>query len=143
MTERPAILMRRSGDNLMPCSVMDSEAVREFDSGKAVRVKITQPRNVGQHRLYFAALKLVHENLDDPPSIDKLHDAVKVRLGYCSVMKFKGGGEVTIPDSIAFDRMKQPEFNKFFAAFCRLVHDVIVPGLDSEALEAKAREMLG
>ena len=142
MTERPAILMKRDGETLKPCSSMDADALREFTAGKTVRVKITQPRNVGQHRLYWMALKLVHDNLDDPPPIDKLHEAVKVRLGYCSTMRFKDGSEVTMADSIAFDAMPQDVFKGFFDAFKRLVTEVIIPGMDSETLEAEARELL-
>jgi hypothetical protein len=134
--------MKRDGDALKPCSNMDAEALREFASGKTVRVRVTQPRNVGQHRLYWAALKLVHDNLDDPPSIDKLHEAVKVRLGYCSVIRFKDGSEVTMADSIAFDAMPQDVFKGFFDAFKRLVTEVIIPGMDSDTLEAEAKALL-
>lgn len=122
---------------------MDAEALKAFDAIKTVRVKITQPRNVGQFRLYWAALKLVHDNMEDPPTLDKLHDAVKVRMGYFTTMKFKDGTEATIPDSIAFDRMEQPEFKVFFDKFKALVHEVIVPGLGGETLEREANEMLG
>lgn len=143
MTETPAILMKRVGERLYPCSAMDAEAVRQFDGSKSVRVKITQPRNVQHHRLYWAALQLVRDNMDDPPPLMKLHDAIKVRLGYFSTVTFKDGSVATISDSIAFDKMNQETFRAYFDAFAKLVHEVIVPGLGSDVLEAEANAMLG
>lgn len=142
MGDSPAILMRRVGERLYPCSQMDAEAVKAYDATKVVRVKITQPRNVNQHRLYWAAVKLVHDNMDDPPPLDKLHEAIKVRLGYFSTVTFSDGSVAQIADSIAFDKMNQSDFKAYFDAFAKLVHEVIVPGLGSEVLENEARAML-
>lgn len=142
MTERPAILMRRVGNTLQPCAKMDAEALEAFDAKRTVRVRITQPRNVGQHRLYWAALKLSWENMDDPPPLDKLHEAVKVRLGYASTMTFKDGSSVIIPQSIAFDQMPQDQFKEFFAAFVHFVQTVLIPGIDKADFEREAEAML-
>lgn len=142
MSERPAIEMVRRGGFLVPASPIDSEALEAFTPGKRLKAKITQARSVQHHRLYWSALQLVRDNMDDPPPLNKLHEAIKVRLGYFSTITFADGSVATIPDSIAFDKMSQDEFRDYFDAFAKLVHEVIVPGLGSEVLENEARAML-
>jgi len=143
MSERPAIEMVRRGSFLVPVAPIDAEALERFTPGKRLRVRITQPRNVQQHRLYFAALNLVRDNMDDPPPLDTLHEAIKVKLGYVRTMTFKDGSTATIPASIAFDKMDAQTFREFFDAFAKLVFEVLIPGLKSDVLEAQAKEMLG
>ena len=142
-SERPAIEMVRRGAFLTPASPIDAEALESFPQGKRLRVRITQPRNVQQHRLYWAALQLVRDNMDNPPPLDTLHDAIKVKLGYVRTMTFKDGTEAVVPLSIAFDKMDQSAFRSFFDAFVDLVHTAIIPGVGKEAFENEARLMLG
>lgn len=143
MADDAPILMRRLGDRLEPCAEMDAINLRAFTGGKPVRVRITQPRNVGRLRLYWALLNKVHENMDNPPPIEKLHEAIKVRLGYVETIRFKGGEVVTLPASIAFDKMEEPEFGKFMERFKAFLTEVVIPGLNRPALEQAAREILG
>lgn len=143
MTERPAIEVVRRGGFLVPASPIDSEALEAFPQGKRLKARITQPRNVQHHRLYWAAIQLVRDNMDDPPPLETLHDAVKVKLGYTRTMTFKDGTQAIIPASIAFDKMDQGEFRAYFDAFARLVNEVLIPGLGSADLEREARLMLG
>lgn len=142
-SERPAIEMVRRGAFLTPASPIDAEALESFPQGKRLKVRITQPRNVQQHRLYWAALQLVRDNMDDPPPLEKLHEGVKIKLGYYSTMTFKDGTTVVVADSIAFDKMDQSAFREFFDAFVDLVHTAIIPGVGKEAFENEARLMLG
>ena len=143
MTERPDLYMFRRGNFLFPCGPLDSEGLERFPKGSRLKVKITQPRSIGLHRLYWAALQLVRDNMDDPPSLDALHAAVKVRLGYVTPIKFKSGEVVQIPGSIAFDQMDEAEFRQFFERFKDLVRTKLIPGIGKQAFEAAALEMLG
>lgn len=143
MSEEFPILMRRVLDKLVPASSMDADRLREFPSGRAVRVRVTLPRNVGRLRLYFALLRVVHQNMDNPPPEAKLHEAIKVRLGYSQTIRFKDGSESIVPDSVAFDKMSETDFAEFLERFKDFLTTVIIPGLDKPALEAAANEILG
>lgn len=143
MSDDRPIIMRRQFDRLVPAAEMDADALRALPMGKALRVRVTQPRNVGRLRLYWALLHKVHENMPSPPSIEKLHEAVKVRLGYTETIRFKGAPDAVIPASIAFDKMTEAEFVAFFDRFVTFLTTVVIPGLSAPALEAAAREMLG
>ena len=136
MAERPAILMQRRGSFLAPMSPLDEAAVAELPAAKALRVRITQPRNVGRFRLYWALLTIVHDNMDRPPPLETLHEAVKLRLGLSTPVRFKSGDVVEVPRSIAFDAMEETEFTTFFESFKDLIHA-------SPAMEKAASELLG
>ena len=142
MTERPSLYVHRVGEGLFPESSFDASLIREMDAGKRMKAMLTMPRNVDRLRFYFAALELVRDNLDNPPSKATLHDAVKVRLGYTQTVNGVGG-PIVLPASVAFDKMPEDEFKGYLADFKRLVTETIIPGLDSAQFEAAAREMLG
>lgn len=139
----PPMMMRRIGNALVPCSLLDAEFLAERVGAKAVRVQTTQPRSAGRNRLYWAMLKLIAANLDPSPPLPKLHDAVKVRLGYTTEIRFKSGDTVDVADSTAFDAMTEDQHKEFFERFKDLVETTIIPGLDSADLEREARAMLG
>lgn len=140
--EKPPIFMYRRGTMLHPQGALDSETVMNLPAGKPLRVRITNPRNVPQHRLYWAMLALVCDNLDQPLQPEALHAWIKIRLGYSITIPTKSGVEV-VPGSIAFDKMGQPEFQAFFRQAVDLVAGQIIPGISKPKLEAEARAMLG
>lgn len=141
--EKPPILMQRRGGFLMPCSPMDAEMVEAFPSGKPLRVRITQPRSLPQHRLYWSMLQKVCENLEQPITTETLHQWIKLRCGVIEPIILRTGEIQEVPGSIAFDQMDQVSFNAFFQRAVDLICEHIIPGLEKPALEREAREMLG
>lgn len=142
MSDAPPILMRRVLDKMVPASQLDADHLRKFPANKALRVRVTMPRNVGRLRLYWALLKVVHENMDHPPPIETLHEAIKVRLGYTETIRFKGAQSVELPSSIAFDKMAEPEFIVFMDRFKAFLTETVIPGLGKPELEEAAAEIL-
>lgn len=141
-SERPAILMVRRGAFLAPLGPVDASAIERLPSnGKALKVKVTQPRSGPQHRLYWTIIGLVADNLEDV-SEDTLHDVIKLRCGYAKAVKTRRGIEY-VPASIAWDKMPQDEFNVFFEKAMRFICDDVIPGMSRPALEREARELLG
>lgn len=143
MNERAPLLMHRRGASLIPHGPMDAEALLGFDAGKPLRVRITQPRNIGRHRLYWAMVQLIRENMDKPPPADTLHEAIKVMLGLTQTVRLKDGTVVTLPGSIAFDTMDEPGFRSFLEDFKTLVRERIIPGMGKREFETAALEMMG
>lgn len=139
---RPPILMHRRGSQLIAHGPMDEEAIRALPAGKVLKVAVSQPRSVPQHRLYWAALALVCENLDIGMTTETLHKVVKVMLGYTQTIQ-TASGPVVIEGSIAFDAMNGGEFRAFLDGFFELVRTKIIPGINKTAFEREAREMMG
>jgi len=105
--ERPPIIMRRRGSFLAPEGPCDGEAIERFPAGKLLKVRVTQPRSLPQHRLYFVLLDKIAENLDQAIDGDDLHEWVKLKLGYVRLVRQRSGDIVEVPRSIAFDKMPQ------------------------------------
>lgn len=143
MAERPAIQMMRRGSFLVPIAPTDSNGLDVYPANKPLKVKITQPRSLQQHRLYWSMLDLVAENLDQNITGEDLHEWMKLKLGLCNPVRQRNGDTVMVTQSIAFDKMSQSEFRQFFDKAKLLLITQIIPGLDSEALEREARMMLG
>lgn len=131
----------RRGSFLAPLTPFDSEQLERFAPGKPIKAKLTQPRSVPHHRLYWAMLAKVCENLDNIPT-ETLHEVVKLRCGYATTVRTKSG-PVTVPGSIAFEKMTQPEFREFFERAVAFVCEQIIPGLGRDRLKREVAEMLG
>jgi hypothetical protein len=141
MTEKPSLFVHRVGDRLLPCAPLDAELIRAFDAKGKLRCVLTKPRNPDRLRFYFACLQLIRDNLDGAPSVEKLHEMVKVMMGYTITIKTKR--DVTVlPASIAFDKMDESEFKVFIEDFKRLVTERIIPGIGTEPFERAALEMI-
>lgn len=101
---------------LSPSSRFDAELLDEYPKGTEVEVYIKRKRSLPQMRLYW---KLLHEVIATTgakyPSAEHLHDGLKLALGYTSEVINAETGEVhVIPDSVAFSRMDQRQFQEFF-----------------------------
>lgn len=142
-SERPPILMQRRGAFLVPQAPIDGEMLEAFPAGKTLKVKVTQPRNVKAHRLYFAMLRLVADNLSVPVTTAALHEWVKLKTGVTAAIPLKSGNVDLVPGSIAFDQMDDDEFRSFLESAKTLIVEHLIPGLSKPALEAEARAMLG
>jgi hypothetical protein len=141
MSDEAPLMMVRRGSFLAPYTPFDSEQLEGFPAGRAMRVKLTQPRSVPHHRLYWAMLNKVCENLDTIPP-KTLHGLVKLRCGYAIEVRTKSGVE-RIPGSIAFDKMTAPEFREFFERAVTFICEQVLPGLRSADLKREIEQMLG
>ena len=144
MTDRPAILVQRRGDFLVPQAPTDSDRIRALPAGKPLRIDVRQPRRSNpQLRLYWAMLGLVCDNLDQPMKPETLHEWLKMKLGVVEPIKLRSGAIDTVPGSVAFDKMDHAEFTAYMQQAKDLLVHHIIPGMNSAALEREARAMLG
>lgn len=141
--ERAPIQMVRRGSFLAPYTPFDSEQLERFSAGKVLRVRVSQARSAKQLRLYRAMLNLVVANLDQEVTDDALHEWMKLKLGYTMPIRQRNGDIVHVPASVAFDKMDQPTFQRFFDEAKRMVQVHLIPGLNSAHLEREIYAMLG
>lgn len=118
------ILMERSraSRSLIPYDEHALEQLSEVPFGKPVMCKVTQPRSVDQHRFYWVELSKIVKATECAPTAEHLHQALKLALGY-TMPVFDAKGEIVshVPDSTAFGKMSQHEFNTYFNAVQKLV----------------------
>jgi low temperature requirement protein LtrA len=143
-SEKPPILVVRRSGFLQAASPLDEEMIRALPAGVNLKIKVTQPRrSVPQHRLYWAFISLVAENLDQDVSPDTLHEWFKLRCGVVKEIRLRNGEIITVPGSTSFDKMEHADFNLYFTQVKDLVINHLIPRADCEAFEREALNMIG
>ena len=125
-----------------------TESLRSLAPGEIYRVKLTRPRNLKFHRLFFALLTVVHSNLSDGmlakyPTVDRLLWEIKLQTGRFDMHETLGDKMVPIPKSISFARMDQGKFDKFFTAALGVVRKFIIPGISERELRDAIDDEIG
>ena len=131
---------------LRPAEPRADEWLMRIKIGKIVAVE--QPklqRNPDHHRLYWALVDLVWNNIDHDryPSRDDLHAALKISAGLRTRLVLPNGEIGFIPGSIAFNKMGQVEFSEFFDRMCDQIAKYFLPGVTSVELKREVEQMIG
>jgi hypothetical protein len=139
------ILCTRTLSGLAPADAAAEEALRKVKMGSLLTVDVKQPRNAKMHRLYWALIGLVWENMDHEryPSADTLHEAIKFAAGIRQRVELPNGEHFYIAGSIAFNQMDQAAFDTFFNRVCDLVAKHFLPGVTDAELRREVSQMTG
>lgn len=130
---------------LRPADILGDEAFSKIKNGELVTVEIKRPRNLAHHRLYFALVRLVWDNIDHDryPSVDDLHGAIKISVGLRTRIEMPDGTVAYMPGSIAWAKMDQDQFSAFFERVCDAVAKWFLPGVLSAELRREVEQMIG
>lgn len=130
---------------LRPADEAGQEALRKLGNGELVTVEVRKSRNIRHHRLFWALMTIVHQNLDGDryPTVEDLTAAVKIAVGLRTRIELPSGEIGFIPGSIAFNKMDQTAFSEFYNRVCDLIAKHFLPGIDSEALKDEVEIMCG
>ena len=138
--QRPCYVKRTLG-GLVPADRNAEELIGRHALGTVLRVELKKPRNLRHHRLYWAMLALICDNLDAVRP-ETLHDLIKLRTGCVHVVR-TARGTVALPGSIAFERMDQAAFRDFFDRAVDVIVTDVIPGLDRDDLTRELDAMIG
>lgn len=138
-------ICRKELGKLVPVDDAGADALHKLKHGSLVQVEMKQPRNISHHRLYWALVSLVWDNLphETYPSPEILHERLKVAAGIRTEFTLPDGTRGFIPGSIAFHNMDQSEFSAFYNRVCDLIATHFLPGVQVEALKAEVESMIG
>lgn len=145
MTDSRLVFVNTAG-GLMPADSRAEEWRGKVKLGSLVVIDPPkQPRNVNHHRLYWALIDVVWQNIDQEryPTREDLHEAIKVSAGLRKRFELPDGTVGFIPGSIAFHKMSQPEFAAFYDRVCDIVAKYFLPGVTAEQLKRQVSEMIG
>lgn len=139
------ILLRKQFGSLRPVDPAGEEMLTKIPNGATVQAEIRRPRNVRHHRMYWALISLVWENIDQEryPSPEDLHAAIKIAAGLRTRIVLPDGTVGFIPGSTAFHKMDQAAFDQFYNRVCDLIARHFLPGVSSEDLKREVLEMIG
>lgn len=129
-------------DCLVPADDESSARIARVEFGEVAEIRIVRHRSLPQHRLFFGILQHVAENsrFETP---ERLLVALKIRLGRYDLCRLPNGRDVPVPQSIAFEKMDQAEFQTFFNDAVRLICEEVLDHYDQAALVREVAEMVG
>lgn len=134
--EKPGIIVKRTPRGLSPASGYDAEVLAGLPLGAEFDLLPRSRRSLPQLRTYWKALTLVVNATDLWPSPEHLHEALKIDLGYVTVIRGMDGKRLVITDSAGINAMDATEFKAFFdRAMARLAE---VTGIDPLSFLAEA-----
>jgi hypothetical protein len=110
----PPPIVTLTANGLRPLDALDAQEIMGDPVGTQYDLVKHTKRRWKQLRTYWKALHLVVQNDDRWPTAEHLHDDLKHSCGYVrQVLNFETGELGTVVDSIAFDKMTQPEFQEY------------------------------
>ena len=77
------------------------------------KIAITQPRNIGFHKKYFALLNLCYENQETFNNIDDMREWLTLKAGYFRRVQTPTG-TIFKADSISFAKMDELSFGEYY-----------------------------
>lgn len=138
-------LAAKSLGSLRPVDDVGEDALRKIGQGEVIEVEIKRRRNIKHHRMYWALITLVWQNMDGDryPTAEDLHAAVKIAAGLRTTIVLPNGDVGYIPGSTAFHKMDQTAFDAFYDRVCDLIAKHFLPGVTSAELKREVRSMIG
>lgn len=109
----PLVRLGKNGA-ISAATAFDSELINGFKEGDEFFLKPLKRRSNPQIRAYWEMITRVNEATGAFPTPEHFHDALKIECGYVEIRKGMNGRHYITTDSIAFNSMRQDEFNKFF-----------------------------
>lgn len=133
---------------LTPKYESDREEFKKLKRNAEVVVEIKKGRNIEFHKKYFALLKLTFENfpewLEDTlnvHSVEDLRTRIKIDLGLYDISHY-GNQSIIIPKSIAFDKMDETEFEKFYRMSVNHIIKNYLKGVSNKQIEEEIWKFL-
>ncbi len=118
----PPPTVTRTDKGLRPANAWDAEALSTDPIGTEYELAKITRRKPKQHRTYWRALNLVVKATNRWPDAEHLHDEIKLACGYYRKAANLATGEMMlIPDSTAFDKMDQEQWQHFMDRAMELI----------------------
>ena len=130
----------KSGSKLIPCTSEDKEKIGNMPVGEPFQIRYVEIRNVRHHRLYFAFINKVFQNLPEKfdknwPDVDSFRRSMQMYAGYYDeTISLKGETHLQ-PKSIAFDKLDEMAFSELHTKVKNVIGKNILPEIDMDIVE--------
>jgi len=130
-------LFRRAALSFVPVNREARELLAAIREGASVFIEVWSPRNMAQHRKYFAVLRNVVEATGKWTSQEHLRRDILLSLHrYDEHVSELTGEVIKVPHSMAVASMPKDEFERLYADTIALLTDAL--GADPEMLTQEA-----
>lgn len=130
---------------LRPADEAGAEVLRKLANGELLTVEIKRPRSIKHHRMFWALMTVVWNQMDRDkyPTVEDLAGAIKILVGLRTRVELPDGLIGFIPGSISFHKMDQTGFDDFYNRVCDLIAEKFLPGVTSDELRHEVSLMIG
>ena len=118
------ILCRNTLQGLVPLYPSDYDEKRKLKLGQDYVCEITNPRNIGFHKKFFALINIGHENTKLKMPLDTYRKYITVKAGFFTAYET---AKVIYydPDSISFASMSQDKFEEVYSRVLdKIIEDI-------------------
>lgn len=127
----PALFLKLP-HGFVPAGELAKKVFARVKVGEVVRLEPKRSRSLPWHRRYWALVNLIADNTSY--SKKQIHELLKLRCGCSMEIIERSGNVVTVPDSIAFDKMSADEWADYWERVVAYVSSDLLPGITSAAL---------
>ena len=137
-----AVFIKRGG-SLIPAEEEATDLLAKIAEGKEVVVEVRQARNIRAHRLYWALMGLLADNVDWIPHKEAASTMVKIATHEVDTIIDGRTGEIFYePRSINWESMEQGRFGRFLDRALHVITTKWLTGNDAEELRAQIFDMI-
>jgi len=133
---REVARFRRNGLTIVPADRAAREAMATIKDGGEAFFEVWKPRNMAQHRAYFAMLNNVEEASGLWSSREALEYELALALRRGSFIELRNGKRRFEPDSRAVASMSRDDFERLHSDTVKLLTEWL--GCDPELLKEQA-----
>jgi hypothetical protein len=133
------IRLLNTPSGLKPLYDEDYDQKKKLKIGEIYKAKITIARNINFHRKYFALINCAWAYQNERTTkhfknnVECFRKTVEVAAGHCdTVYNLSLKSWVDIPKSIAFDKLKQEEFEDLYERVKDVLFTTFLKGIDEE-----------
>ncbi len=138
------LYLKRTLSGFSAADESTAEAIRSYKLGETYRATVVKPRNLKNHRRWWALCNLIYQNTDQYKSVDQVHDHLKILAGHCTQIVSKSTGEVyLVADSISFGSLDEAQFQEVFGRAVKAVSEHILPGIEVDAVQYEIEKLIG
>jgi len=118
------LFCRNTISGLMPLYPADFDVKRKLKLGQDYRVEVTNPRNIGFHRKFFAMINIGHENTSLDMPFETYRKYMIMKAGFFKAYTTPKGNYYE-PDSISFASMSQDQFEDVYSRILdKIIEDI-------------------
>lgn len=111
--EKAPIICRKTQSGLSPVSAFEQELLDRYPIGAELEISVKQRRSLPQLKTYWKMLSYVNEATELYPTVEHMHEALKLFLGYVTEIQGIDGKVMLLADSAAFTAMDGAAFTIF------------------------------
>lgn len=117
--------------------------LKRIKVGEAVKVDVVRPRNIRNHRRYWALVNLIYENTE-MSSPEVVHNTLKALGGHAEPIVFKDTGQIVlVPLSTSFSAMDEDEFQDFWQRVVKATCEKLLPSVTEVEIENQILQLIG